>query len=57
MKLTERDKRGSTPLHWAVFQSSELAQIYLLGWLSVKELDIQDNEGLTAMHLAVRTAD
>jgi ankyrin repeat protein len=33
MNLTSVDRRGSTPLHWACFQNSEVALIYLLGWL------------------------
>lgn len=33
MHLCSKDKRGSTPLHWACYQGSEVALIYLLGWL------------------------
>ena len=36
--LTSRDNRGSTPLHWACFQNSEIALLYLLGWLSQSRL-------------------
>ena len=39
MSLTAKDNRGSTPLHWACFQSQELALIYLLGWLKTEQLD------------------
>jgi palmitoyltransferase ZDHHC13/17 len=40
MDLTAKDNRGSTPLHWACFQNSEIALIYLLGWLKQKNLNI-----------------
>jgi ankyrin repeat protein len=33
MDLTSVDNRGSTPIHWACFSSSEVALLYLLGWL------------------------
>ena len=45
VSLTERDKRGSTALHWACFQTSEVALIYLLGWLTQEQLDLKDLEG------------
>lgn len=57
MSLTTRDERGSTPLHWACFQSAEISLMYLLGWLSKEELDLQDVEGFTAVHLAIRAAE
>lgn len=34
LELDSRDKRGSTPLHWACFQSSEISMLYLLEWLT-----------------------
>jgi len=33
MSITEKDGRGSTPLHWACFSCSELALIFLLAWI------------------------
>jgi len=57
MSLTEKDKRGSTPLHWACFQTSEVALIYLLGWLTQDQLNIRDLEGQTALHLAVKSTE
>ena len=57
MSLVAKDKRGSTPLHWACFQSAEIALIYLLGWLTVDQLNIQDQDGYTAVHLAIRAAE
>ena len=57
MDLTSTDKRGSTPLHWACFQNSEVALIYLLGWLSVDQLNLQDIDGYTALHLSVKSSE
>jgi len=57
MELTCKDKRGSTPLHWACFQNSEVALIYLLGWLRQDQLDIPDCDGYTALHLAVKSSE
>lgn len=31
--------------------------IYILAWVSKKHLSAQDNDGYTAMHLAVKTAE
>jgi ankyrin repeat protein len=30
--ISEKDKRGSTPLHWACYSQSEVALSYLLAW-------------------------
>ena len=30
--ISARDKRGSTPLHWACYSQSEVALSYLLAW-------------------------
>jgi len=32
LDLNARDKRGSTPLHWACYSSSEIALSYILAW-------------------------
>jgi ankyrin repeat protein len=42
MDLDSKDKRGSTPLHWACFQSSEISLLYLLEWLDKDQIDLQD---------------
>jgi palmitoyltransferase len=55
--LTSRDNRNSTPLHWACFQNSEIALIYLLGWLSKSRLQMQDVDGYTPLHLAVKSSE
>jgi ankyrin repeat protein len=57
MSLTSVDSRGSTPLHWACFSNSELSLIYLLSWMTLDEMNIQDNDGLTALHIAIRTSE
>lgn len=57
MDLVCTDKRGSTPLHWACFQNSEVALIYLLGWLRRDQLDLKDCDGYTALHLAVKSSE
>jgi len=57
MNLTSVDRRGSTPLHWACFQNSEVALIYLLGWLKQSELALQDCDGYTPLHLAVKSSE
>ena len=55
LDLNQKDKRGSTPLHWACYSQSEVAMCYLLAWNP--KLDIGDNEGFTPMHIAVRSID
>ena len=57
MDLVSKDNRGSTPLHWACFQNSEIALIYLLGWLKQNTLNMQDIDGYTPLHLAVKSAE
>ena len=57
LNINERDHRGSTPLHWAIFSCSELAMVYILAWLTKEELSTRDDEGYTAMHLAIKTSD
>ena len=34
MSIEKQDDRGSTPLHWSIFSTSELAMIYILAWVS-----------------------
>ena len=57
MHLCSKDKRGSTPLHWACYQGSEVALIYLLGWLKQYQLTYTDQDGYTALHLAVKSSE
>ena len=51
MKIDSRDFKNGTPLHWASFLGCENAVNFLCAWNV--PLDIQDNEGLTPLHLAV----
>lgn len=32
LDINSKDRRGSTPLHWACFRQSEVALSYLLAW-------------------------
>ena len=55
MDILSRDHRNSTPLHWACYSKSEIALCYLLAWLD--NLENQDIEGYTALHLAVKSVE
>lgn len=55
LDLNAVDKRGSTPLLWACYSLSETALSYLLCWNP--DLNVQDIEGFTALHLAVRSVE
>jgi hypothetical protein len=55
MDIRCKDNRGSTPMHWACYSKSEIALCYLLSW--VKNLDDQDIEGFTPLHLAVKSVE
>ena len=57
INITEKDQRGSSPLHWAIFSMSELAMVYILAWLKVDQLAQKDDEGFTAMHLAIKITE
>lgn len=54
LNLLDKDNRGSTPLHWATYSKSEVSLQYLLSWLSEEEINEPDNDGLTALHLAIK---
>lgn len=47
----EVNKEGSTPLHWACYTGSDLAFCYIMRYVS--DLNKQDNDGFTSLHLAV----
>lgn len=57
LSIKEVDNRGSTPLHWACYSGSELSMIYLLAWIKKEDLSLKDDDGYTALHLAVKSAD
>lgn len=51
MILNVKDKVGSTPLHWACYIGAENSIDFILSYKI--DINSQDNEGLTALHLAV----
>jgi palmitoyltransferase len=51
LNIQSVDDMGSTPLHWACYTGSENAVSFLLSWKI--NVNAQDREGLTALHLAV----
>lgn len=55
MDINVRDNQGGTPLHWACHTRSEMALSYLLSFNPA--LDVQDHEGSTALHLAVKSVE
>lgn len=55
LDINSRDRKGSTPLHWACFSKSEIALNYLLAWKP--ELNFRDSEGYTPLHLAIKIVD
>lgn len=42
-------------MHWACYSKSEIALCYLLSW--VHDLNEQDIEGFTPLHLAVKSVE
>ena len=55
MDMRSKDNRGSRPLHWAAYSQAEITLVYLLSW--VDDLDDQDCDGFTPLHLAVKSVD
>lgn len=55
LDLRSKDNRQSTPLHWACYSKSEVALLYLVAWIT--DLNDQDIEGFTALHLAVKSVE
>jgi ankyrin repeat protein len=55
MEIRKKDKKGSTPLHWAAFSGAELALSYILSW----DVDVNetDSRGFTPLHLAVKSSE
>ena len=52
--MESQDNEGQTPLHWACYQGADDAIYYLLAW--IKNINIQDINGKTALHQAVEQA-
>lgn len=55
MNINSRDKRESTPLHWAAFAGSELSLGYIVAWDA--DINATDAKGLTPLHLAVKSSE
>lgn len=55
LDINERDKRNSTPLHWAAFAGAELTMSYIVAMNC--EIDAIDSKGLTALHLSVKSSE
>jgi ankyrin repeat protein len=55
LSINSKDKRLSTPLHWAAFAGSELS----LGYIVAQNADINvtDSKGYTPLHLAVKSSE
>lgn len=53
--VDEKDDKGSTPLHWAVFEGCELALTFLISWGA--DVNAQDQDGHTPLHIAVDYAE
>lgn len=56
MPLNETDIERSTPLHWACFSGSDTAIYFLLAWGGV-DINAQDNDGNSPLHLAVKSSE
>lgn len=52
--LNDRDKRESTPLHWAAYLNKEIALSFLIAWGA--DPNSTDADSNTPLHLAVVTA-
>ena len=55
LNINSRDKRDSTPLHWAAFAGAELALSYIVSWNC--DINSIDAKGLTPLHLAVKSSE
>jgi ankyrin repeat protein len=53
--MNSKDKRDSTPLHWAAFAGAELALSYIVAFGA--DVNSPDAKGLTPLHLAVKSSE
>ena len=53
MKFLTFDNKKTTPLHWASYLNSENAVNYLISEKWEVPINMQDNDGLTPLHLDV----
>ena len=56
LDINSCDSKMRTPLHWAVYTRSEVAQNFILAIPSV-QLEARDDNGFTALHLAVQSVE
>lgn len=42
-------------MHWAAYSKAEITLVYMLSWIT--ELDDQDCDGFTPLHLAVKSVE
>ncbi len=55
MDINSKDKRDSTPLHWAAFAGAEISLSYIVAF--TQDISPKDAKGLTPLHLAVKSGE
>lgn len=55
LNINSKDRKESTPLHWAAFAGAELALSYIVAWDA--DVNAVDSKGLTPLHLAVKSSE
>ncbi len=56
LDINSTDLKFRTPLHWAVYTRSEHSQVFILALPSIN-LEAKDDNGFTALHLAVQSVE
>lgn len=49
--INEKDNRGTTPIHWAVYANNEQSVEYLIK--KGAKLNVEDKSGITPLHMAL----
>ena len=55
LDINSKDKKGSSPLHWACYSQAETAMQFILALKP--NIDQTDREGFTPLHITVRGLD
>jgi len=55
LNVNSKDKRESTPLHWAAFAGAELTLSFIVAYTS--NVNEPDARGLSPLHLAVKSCE